>query len=58
MNVALWVVAGVLAAAFADTGSLKLTESNQALSACGMTGWMNAVGELAPPASGATGVAS
>jgi len=37
MNVALWVVAGVLAAAFADTGSLKLTESNQALSACGMT---------------------
>jgi hypothetical protein len=37
MNVALWVVAGVLAAAFADTGSLKLTESNLALSARGMT---------------------
>ena len=37
MNFALWVVAGVLAAAFADTGSLKLTESNQALSASGMT---------------------
>ena len=37
MNVALWVVAGVLAAAFADTGSFKLTESNQALSALGMT---------------------
>jgi DoxX-like family len=37
MNVALWVVAGVLAAAFADTGSLKLRQSNQALSACGMT---------------------
>ncbi len=28
------------------------------LSARGMTGWMTAVGELAPPASGATGVAS
>jgi DoxX-like family len=37
MNVALWLVAGVLAAAFADTGSLKLTQSNQALSALGMT---------------------
>jgi hypothetical protein len=37
MNVALWLVAGVLAAAFADTGSLKLRQSNQALSACGMT---------------------
>jgi hypothetical protein len=24
----------------------------------GMTGWMNAVGELAPPASGATGAAA
>ena len=36
MNVALWVVAGVLAAAFADTGSLKLAESNQALSARGL----------------------
>jgi hypothetical protein len=33
MNVALWIVAGVLAAAFADTGSLKLTQSNQALCA-------------------------
>jgi hypothetical protein len=37
MNVALWVVAGVLAAAFADTGSFKLRQSNQALSALGMT---------------------
>src|ERR1700739_1634730 len=37
MNFALWVGAGVRAASFADTGSLKLTESNQALSASGMT---------------------
>jgi hypothetical protein len=37
MNVALWVVAGVLAAAFADTGWVKLRQSNQALSALGMT---------------------
>jgi hypothetical protein len=36
MNVALWVVAGVLAAAFADTGWLKLTQGNRALSARGM----------------------
>lgn len=50
MNIALWVVAGLLAAAFAAAGLMTLTQPKPKLAAAGM-GWVAAV-----PAGGVGGI--
>src|SRR5262245_37943343 len=44
MSVVLWIIAGLLAAAFAASGLMKLTQSRQKLAASGM-GWAEDFGE-------------
>jgi uncharacterized membrane protein YphA (DoxX/SURF4 family) len=53
MNIALWIIAGLLAVTFLASGAMKLIRSNEELAAAGMgfatdfsTGAVNAIGVL------------
>lgn len=52
MNVVLWIVAGLLAAAFAAAGAMKLTQPKEKLAASGMA-WVDAFSPGAVKAIGA-----
>ena len=57
MNIVLWIIAGILAAAFLGAGLMKLTQSKEKLAASGM-GWTEQFSPGAIKAIGALEVAA